>query len=259
MHEAPRGGDASGATASVDPAEVAKFEAMAADWWDPKGRFRPLHALNPLRLDYIAGQIDAQFDRDRGGASRAPFAGLDILDVGCGGGLLCEPLARLGAAVTGIDAAPVNVEVARHHATGAGLSIAYRATTAEALVQEGARYDVVLAMEVIEHVTDPAAIVATCAALLKPGGLFLCSTLNRTPQAFALAVVGAERVLRWLPPGTHDWAKFVTPDELDGHARAAGLDPVDRKGMVFDPLAGAWRLSATNLSVNYVTASVAPG
>ncbi len=244
-------------TGSVDPDEVSKFEAMAAEWWDTGGKFKPLHDMNPTRLDYIAAQIAAEFDRDPD--ARRPFEGVSLIDIGCGGGLLCEPMARLGAAVTGIDAAGGNIPVAQAHAAQSGLEIDYRHTSAEEVLGQGAQFDVVLAMEVIEHVAAPPAFVNTCAALLRPGGLLLCSTLNRTTKAYTLAIVGAERVMRWLPPGTHDWQKFLTPDELDGMLTGAGLDPVDRKGMVFNPLTWSWSLSATDLSVNYVAAAVKPG
>jgi len=244
------------ATSTVDPAEVAKFEAMAAEWWNPDGKFRPLHMLNPCRLDYITGQIAAEFGRDLAG--ERPFAGLRILDIGCGGGLLSEPMARLGADVVGADAAERNIPVARIHAEQSGLAIDYRHTTAEALAAAGERFDVVLNMEVVEHVADPAAYLAACRDLLKPGGLMICSTINRNPKSFAMAIVGAEYVMRWLPKGTHDWRKFITPDELYGLLRGAGLDPVDRKGFVFNPVTWSWRLSDRDLSVNYVTASVRP-
>ena len=242
------------AHSTIDPAEVAKFEAMAAEWWDPNGKFRPLHMLNPCRLDYICAQIAAECGRDL--AADRPFAGLRILDIGCGGGLLSEPMARLGAEVVGADAAPRNIPVAQLHAEQSGLKIDYRHTTAEALAGAGERFDVVLNMEVVEHVADPAAYLAACHDLLKPGGLMICSTLNRNPKSFALAIVGAEYVMRWLPKGTHDWNKFITPDELYALIRGAGLDPVDRKGFVFNPLAWSWRLSERDLSVNYVTASI---
>lgn len=244
-------------TSTIDPAEVAKFEAMAAEWWDPDGKFRPLHLMNPCRLDYICTQIASEFGRDLRDA--APFAGLRILDIGCGGGLLSEPMARLGATVVGADAAERNIPVARIHAEQQGLDIDYRHTTAEALAAAGERFDVVLNMEVVEHVADPQAYLTACHELLKPGGLMICSTLNRTAKSFLLAIVGAEWVMRWLPKGTHDWQKFIMPDELRSMIEAAGLTPVDRKGMIFNPARWNWSLSATDLSVNYVTASVRRG
>lgn len=238
---------------SINPAEVAKFEAMAAEWWDPHGKFQPLHQMNPCRLDYITSQIAAEFDRDL--TRPKPFAGLRLLDIGCGGGLLSEPMARLGAEVLGADAAPRNIPVAQLHAQQSGLDIDYRVTTAEDLAAMGEQFDVVLNMEVVEHVADPQAFLTTCQTLLKPGGLMICSTLNRNAKSFALAIVGAEWVMRWLPKGTHDWAKFITPDELYEMIRGAGLEPVDRKGMVFNPLGWSWSLSARDLSCNYVTSS----
>ena len=239
---------------SIDAAEVAKFEAMAAEWWDPKGKFKPLHMLNPVRLDYIAGQIAAEFARDR--RSLRPFEGLRLLDIGCGGGLVSEPMARLGAAVTGADAAEGNIRIARLHAEQSGLGIDYRATTAEALLDAGERFDVVLALEIVEHVADPQAFVTTCARLLRPGGLLVASTLNRTPQSFAAAIVGAEWVMRWLPRGTHDWRRFIRPDDLAGMFAAAGVRVVDRAGMVFNPVTFGWSLSPRDLSVNYLMAGV---
>lgn len=241
---------------TIDPAELEKFEAMAAEWWDPDGKFRPLHMLNPCRLDYITAQIAAEFDRDL--TSRHPFAGLRVLDIGCGGGLLSEPMARLGAVVVGADAAAGNIPVARLHAEQSGLDIDYRVSTAEALADAGELFDVVLNMEVIEHVADPPAYLAACRALLKPGGLMICSTLNRTAKSFALAIIGAEFVMRWLPKGTHDWQKFITPDELDALIGDAGLTPVDRKGFVFNPVTWRWSVSHRDLSVNYVSASTCP-
>lgn len=242
---------------TVDSEEVAKFEAMAAEWWDPNGKFKPLHMLNPTRLDYIISQISAEFDRDP--AAEAPFAGLRILDIGCGGGLLCEPMARLGAEVVGADPAERNIPVARLHAEQSGLTIDYRQTTAEALAAASEQFDIVLNMEVIEHVADPPAYLAACHSLLKPGGLMICSTLNRNPKSYLMAIIGAEHVMRWLPKGTHDWQKFITPDELFVLLEGAGLEPVDRKGFVFNPLGWSWSLSDRDLSVNYVTASVRPG
>lgn len=241
-------------TTTIDPAEVAKFEAMAAEWWDPNGKFKPLHLMNPCRLDYITSQIAAEFDRNLAGP--APFAGLRILDIGCGGGLLSEPMARLGATVVGADAAPRNIPVAQVHAEQSGLSIDYRHTTAEDLAAAGEQFDVVLNMEVVEHVADPLAYLTACQQLLKSGGLMICSTLNRNPKSFLMAIIGAEWVMRWLPKGTHDWAKFITPDELYGLIRQAGLDPVDKKGMVFNPVSWRWAVSDRDLSVNYVTASI---
>lgn len=241
-------------TSSIDPAEVAKFEAMAAEWWDPNGKFRPLHMMNPVRLDYITRQVAAEFGRDL--TRPKAFAGLRILDIGCGGGLLSEPMARLGATVVGADAAERNIPVARVHAEAQGLEIDYRHTTAEALAAAGEVFDVVLAMEIVEHVADPPAFIATCRSLLKPGGLMIASTLNRNGKSFMAAIVGAEWVMRWLPKGTHDWAKFLTPDELKAMMVRAALDPVDRKGFVFNPISWQWSISDRDLSVNYVAAAI---
>lgn len=243
-------------TNTVDPSEIAKFEAMAAEWWDLNGKFKPLHMLNPCRLDYITSQIAAEFARDLDGP--LPFKGIRILDIGCGGGLLCEPMARLGAEVVGVDAAPRNIPVARIHAAQSGLDIDYRIGTAEALAEAGEQFDIVLNMEVVEHVADPLGYLTACRQLLRPGGLHICSTLNRNPKSYLFAIIGAEHVMRWLPKGTHDWAKFFTPDELFDLMQKAGLDPVDRKGMVFNPLTRGWKLSDRDLSVNYVTASLRP-
>lgn len=242
---------------TVDPAEIEKFQAMAAEWWDVNGKFKPLHMLNPCRLDYITSQIAGEFDRDL--KTDQPFAGLRILDIGCGGGLLSEPMARLGADVVGADAAERNIPVAQLHAEQSGLKIDYRHTTAEVMADAGEQFDVVLNMEVVEHVASPIDYLIACRQLLKPGGLHICSTLNRNPKSFMMAIIGAEHVMRWLPKGTHEWSKFITPDELFDLLNNAGLTPVDRKGFVFNPVAWSWRLSDRDLSVNYVTASTKPG
>ena len=241
---------------TVDPGEIAKFEAMAAEWWDVNGKFKPLHMLNPCRLDYITTQIAGEFDRDL--TQSKAFAGLRILDIGCGGGLLCEPMARLGADVVGADAAERNIPVARLHAEQSGLTIDYRHTTAEDMAAAGEQFDVVLNMEVVEHVADPLAFLTACQQLLKPGGLHICSTINRNPKSFAMAIVGAEYIMRWLPKGTHEWSKFITPEELFDLMSKAGLNPVDRKGFVFNPVSWSWKISDRDLSVNYVTAALKP-
>ena len=241
-------------TTTVDPSEIAKFEAMAAEWWDMNGKFKPLHMLNPCRLDYITQQIAAEYDRDLLGPE--PFKGLRILDIGCGGGLLAEPMARLGADVVGADAAPRNIPVAQIHAEQSGLEIDYRCITAEELAEAGEQFDAVLNMEVVEHVADPQAYTTACQKLLKPGGIMICSTINRNPKSYLMAIIGAEHIMRWLPKGTHEWHKFITPDELFDLIRNAGLEPVDRKGFVFNPIAWSWSLSDSDLSVNYVTASI---
>ena len=240
-------------TTTIDRDEVAKFEAMAAEWWDQNGKFRPLHMMNPVRLDYITRQIAAEFDRDL--SENAPFKGLKVLDIGCGGGLLSEPMARLGADVVGADAAARNIPVAQLHAEQSGLKIDYRHTTAEAIVATGERFDAILNMEVVEHVADPLAYLTACHDLLKPGGLMLTSTINRNPKSYAVAILGAEYVMRWLPKGTHDWNKFITPDELFDLLHEAGLEALDRKGFIFSPLRWDWSISESDLSVNYVTAS----
>jgi 2-polyprenyl-6-hydroxyphenyl methylase/3-demethylubiquinone-9 3-methyltransferase len=229
---------------SVDPQEVAHFEEFGEDWWDFSGPMRALHAINPLRVSYIRDAI----------AKRGAFEGARILDIGCGGGILCEPLARMGAQMTGIDPAPGNIDIARAHAQSQGLAIEYRADTAETLVAEGASFDAVLAMEVIEHVPDQAAFVATAAALVRPGGLLIMSTLNRTLKSFALAIIGAEYVLRWLPKGMHKWERFVTPDELARMMRRSGMRVIDRAGVVYNPLGGKWRPSS-DTDVNYMMAA----
>lgn len=241
---------------TIDPGEIEKFQAMAAEWWNPEGKFKPLHMLNPCRLDYITAQIAAEFERDL--SADLPFQGLRILDIGCGGGLLSEPMARLGATVVGADAAERNIPVARIHAEEQGLQIDYRHTSAEALAEAGEVFDIVLNMEVVEHVADPQTYLNACHQLLRPGGLMVCSTLNRNPKSYVMAIIGAEYVMRWLPKGTHEWSKFITPEELYVLLEKAGMTPVDKKGFVFNPITWSWGLSDRDLSVNYVTASVRP-
>lgn len=235
--------------ASVDPAEIAKFSAMAAEWWDPEGKFRPLHQLNPTRLRFIRDHLCERFDRDPLGDR--PLAGKLILDVGCGGGLVAEPLARLGARVTGIDAAERNISVARAHAGETGVTVDYRQTTAETLAAAGERFDAVLALEIVEHVADPPGFIETCARLVAPGGALILSTLNRTPKAFLLGIVGAEYLLRWLPPGTHDWRRFLKPSELADLVRRAGLEVEEVAGVEYNPLTASWRITR-DPSVNYM-------
>jgi 2-polyprenyl-6-hydroxyphenyl methylase/3-demethylubiquinone-9 3-methyltransferase len=242
--------------ASLDPAEVARFSAMARDWWDPSGPLAPLHRLNPTRLAWIRDRIAGHFGSDP--ASASPAKNLTALDIGCGGGLVTEPLARMGAAVTGIDPAPENITVARHHAEGEGLAIDYRAETAEALAERGETFDVVLILEVVEHVADVPAFVKTAGALVRPGGLFLATPINRTRKAWALAIVGAEYVLRWLPRGTHSYDKLVTPNELASALVAAGLEVTAETGVMYVPLADRWRLTS-DMDVNYMMAAKRPG
>ena len=239
---------------SIDPEEVAKFEAMAEEWWDPNGKFKPLHMLNPCRLDYIIEMIRTEFGCDPQKAM--PFNGLKILDIGCGGGLLCEPMARLGANVVGVDAAQRNIPIAVAHAKQSNLTIDYRHGTAEEILTGDEKFDVILNMEVVEHVADPMNYIGTCEALLKDGGMMLCSTINRNTKSFLMAIIGAEYVMRWLPKGTHEWSKFFTPLELENIIEQTGLKMVDKKGFVFNPISWQWRISDKDLSVNYVTASV---
>jgi len=239
---------------SVDPDEIAKFAALAGEWWDPAGKFAPLHKLNPARLTFIRDRIAAHAGRDP--LSERPLAGLRVLDIGCGGGLLCEPMARLGAQVTGIDAAGPNVAAAARHAAEAGLDIDYRHTTAENLAASGICFDFVLNMEVVEHVADVAAFLEASAALVAPGGAMTLATLNRTPKSFALAIVGAEYILRWLPRGTHDWRRFLRPSALVAQLRAAGLETRELTGVTYNPLTGTWRLAPQDLDVNYMIFAV---
>jgi 2-polyprenyl-6-hydroxyphenyl methylase/3-demethylubiquinone-9 3-methyltransferase len=234
---------------TVDPAEIAKFGMMADRWWDPDGPFRPLHRLNPVRIGYIRDQATAHFGGDA--ASVIPLAGLTALDVGCGGGLVAEPLARLGAAVTAIDADPKAIGAARAHAADRGLEIDYRQASAEELAAGGAQFDLVLALEIVEHVADRSAFIDSITALVAPGGLLILSTLNRTMASLALGVAVAERVLGWVEPGTHDWRKFVRPSELARDLRKAGFELAALTGLAFDPLAGAFRLKPGDVRVNY--------
>jgi 2-polyprenyl-6-hydroxyphenyl methylase / 3-demethylubiquinone-9 3-methyltransferase len=237
---------------TVDTDEVARFSAMADEWWDPKGPLAPLHRLNPIRLAWIKSQVTAAFGRNP--ESSQAYEGLRFLDVGCGGGIVAEPFRRLGAGVVAIDPSATNIEVARRHAAEDGLAIDYRATTAEDLATTGETFDVVTALEVVEHVTDVPAFVGACAGMVKPGGLMIAATINRTLKAFALAIVGAEYVLRWLPRGTHSYDKLVTPKELEAALSAAGLSVSGETGIMYVPLADYWRLT-TDMDVNYMMAA----
>jgi 2-polyprenyl-6-hydroxyphenyl methylase / 3-demethylubiquinone-9 3-methyltransferase len=237
---------------SVIPAEVARFDALGDAWWDADGPQAALHRLAPVRLAWARDCMIQHFGREA--HSEGPLSGLRVLDIGCGAGLFAEPLSRLGAVVLGVDPAAASIDVARRHAEETGARLAYRAATIEEMSAEPQRFDVVSAMEVLEHVADPARFVALAASLLAPGGLFMASTLNRTFKSFALAIVGAEHVLRWLAPGTHRWEQFVTPEELALAARQAGLKVMERRGMAYDPLRRSWRLSK-DLGVNYLLAA----
>jgi 2-polyprenyl-6-hydroxyphenyl methylase / 3-demethylubiquinone-9 3-methyltransferase len=234
--------------ATLDQAEVARFAALATEWWDPHGKFRPLHQIGPARLGYIRDRLVEHFHLSSGGLQ--PLTGLSVLDIGCGGGLITEPLARLGAAVTGIDPAEANIKAARAHAEPQGLAIDYRTVRVEDLVAEHAQFDAVMCLEVVEHVPDVGAFLKLCSGLVKPGGILLLSTINRTMKSFALAIVGAEYVLRWLPVGTHQWDRFVTPDELGRHLEGAGLRIGRIEGLVYNPLADRWSL-VRDTDVNY--------
>ncbi len=236
-------------SASVDAAEVERFSRYGATWWDPRGPMATLHKFNPVRLAYIRDHAAEHFGRD---AKKLDcLKGLRSLDIGCGGGLLSEPLARLGADMVGVDPAEKNIAVARAHADESGVTVDYRAGTAEALAAAGEAFDIVLAMEVVEHVLDVEEFVATCAEMVKPGGLMLAATLNRTLKSFALAIVGAEYILRWLPRGTHQWDKFVTPSELETAFEAAGLQVIGERGVIYNPLRDRWQL-ASDMDVNYM-------
>ena len=240
---------------SVDPGEIAKFSAMAAEWWDPAGKFAPLHKFNPVRLGFIRDTAAAHFDRDP--KSLRPFEGLTLLDIGCGGGLLSEPMARLGFAVTGADASEKNIKTAQTHAEAGGLPVTYRATTAETLAGEGLLFDVILNMEVVEHVADLPAFLAACATMVKPGGLMFVATLNKTLKSLALAKIGAEYVLGWLPRGTHDWSRFIPPNVLQALLEETRLNILKKQGVAFDPLGWDWKLSS-DMDVNYMLVATKP-
>ncbi|RUT29464.1 bifunctional 2-polyprenyl-6-hydroxyphenol methylase/3-demethylubiquinol 3-O-methyltransferase UbiG [Arsenicitalea aurantiaca] len=240
---------------TINDEEVAKFSAMAEEWWNPNGKFKPIHKFNPVRLAYIRERAIAHFGLSD--TARAPFEGLKILDIGCGGGLLCEPMARLGAQVTGVDPAERNVAIARLHAAQSGLEIDYRSTTAEALAAAGEQFDIVLNMEVVEHVDNVPLYMKSCGDLVKPGGLQFVATLNRTLRAYALAIVGAEHVLRWLPKGTHEWKKFITPEELTALIQRNGMRVTEKTGVVYHPLEDSWKRSR-DLGVNYMVLAEKP-
>lgn len=241
---------------TVDQGETAKFAAMAEEWWDPAGKFAPLHKFNPVRLAFLRDQICERFSRDP--RSTRPLEGLTLADIGCGGGLLSEPMARLGATVTGVDAVERNVAVARAHAESVGVAVDYRRDTVEAMMARSEAYDVVLNMEIVEHVADVELFLQASAALVKPGGMMFIATLNRTLKAFGLAIVGAEYILGWLPRGTHDWKRFVRPSELAAPLRRAGLQMNEITGVAYNPLKDKWSLAPRDLDVNYMAVAVKP-
>ncbi len=239
---------------SFDAADVARFEQLGEEWWNPKGSMRPLHQLNPVRLSYLRDILTGWLLPPGIVAHGQPLKGLSILDIGCGGGLLCEPLSRLGAKMTGIDPGEATIAVAKAHAQKTGLEIDYRCSHSDGLVMEGKKYDAVLAMEVVEHVPDLAKFMSSACALVRPGGLLIAATLNRTLKSYALAIIGAEYVLGWLPRGTHDWKQFVSPDELLTTLKTAGLEELNRSGVVYNPIQDEWSLSS-DTSVNYMMAA----
>ncbi|MGD9615125.1 MAG: bifunctional 2-polyprenyl-6-hydroxyphenol methylase/3-demethylubiquinol 3-O-methyltransferase UbiG [Alphaproteobacteria bacterium] len=240
---------------TVDRHDIDRFARQASGWWDPRGSFRPLHEINPVRIDFIRRELLAHFRRDP--RSLSPFTGLSLADIGCGGGLVAEPMARLGFAVTGIDAGTEAIGVARAHAAASGLTIDYRVADVEMLAGTGERFDTVLALEIVEHAADRDRFLAALARLVKPGGILIGATINRTARSFALAIVGAEYLLRWLPPGTHDWNRFVLPSEFSLPLRRAGLATTRLAGMSYDWRSGEWRISE-DLSVNYMLVAVRP-
>lgn len=244
-------------TLNLDPDEVARFERMAKEWWDPTGKFRPLHQIGPARLTFVRDQLQAHFKLD-GNPTLKPLDGLTILDIGCGGGLISEPLARMGAKVTGIDPGQLNIAIAQSHAEESKLAIDYRTTTVEELSETGITFDAVVCLEVVEHVPDVAAFVTACSALVRPGGALVFSTINRTVKSYLFAIVAAEYVLQWLPKGTHQWERFVTPDELTNAMKNAGLEPGAVTGMVYNPMTDVWVLKTEDASVNYLIAGYKP-
>lgn len=244
--------------ATLDRGEVERFARLSSEWWDAGGKFRTLHQIGPARLTFLRDQLLGHFRPGPGMGALRPLEGISILDVGCGGGLVCEPLARLGGRVTGIDPAEENIEAARRHAAGQGLDIAYRAARIEDLASEGCTFDALVCLEVVEHVPDPGAFLKTCAALVRPGGMMLLSTINRTLKAYLLTIIGAEYVLRWLPVGTHQWERFVTPEELRRYLAEAGLSAPVFQGLVYNPLSDAWTLSG-DTDVNYFAAAAKAG
>jgi 2-polyprenyl-6-hydroxyphenyl methylase / 3-demethylubiquinone-9 3-methyltransferase len=240
---------------SIDQAEVDRFSALAREWWNPTGKFKPLHKFNPVRLTYIRDQASLHFGRDA--RSSKPLQGLRVLDIGCGGGLLSEPMARMGADVVGADASATNIEVAKIHAAQSGVQVDYRAVTAEQLAADGENFDIILNMEVVEHVSDVNFFMTTCASMVRPGGLMFVATINRTVKAGALAIVGAEYVLRWLPKGTHQYEKLVRPEELQRPIEASGMNLIDRTGVFYSPLSDSWNLSR-DMDVNYMVLAERP-
>lgn len=241
------------AQTTVDDAEIAHFSAMAEEWWDAKGKFRPLHQMNPVRLRFIRDHAAAHFGHD---AAQQPLSGLSLLDIGCGGGLLCEPLARMGANVTGVDASEKNISIASLHAEQMGVAVDYRHGTAEALAAAGKQYNIVTALEIVEHVADVEAFLQAVSALVKPGGMLFMSTLNRTAKSYATAIIGAEYLLRWLPRGTHHWRKFLKPSELILPLEQLGIRTLDLQGMAYDPFNASWSLNPKALDINYIFVGV---
>ncbi len=243
------------ARTTIDQAEVDRFTAMAAEWWDPAGKFKPLHKFNPVRIRYIRDKAAAHFGREAN--THKPLEGLRVLDIGCGGGLLSEPMARMGAIVIGADASERNIGIATTHAAQSGVNVDYRAVTAEQLAAEGETFDIILNMEVVEHVADVDFFITTCASMVKPGGMMFVATINRTMKAMALAIIGAERVLRWLPKGTHQYEKLVRPEELEKPLTASGMQIDERTGVFFNPLMNQWNLSK-DMDVNYMMLATRP-